>query len=335
MGGMGGGMAGMGPMGPMGGMTPEAMQQARMQRIQAMLQGIDTNHNGTIEPEEAQGPNAFMLDRILRNAGVEPKYPLPISKIQEAMNNQFKLQNGQATPSSTPDKTKEEAKPADSAGAALVPGFGEVSLKLTPVPGFGVAIPATTDSAKKSNATGDSTSTSSASTPSAPPLDDRIRQYASQHAKDLMKDYDKNGNGRLEKEEWSQMKEKYKAADKDGDGIITMDELTAFLIADSGSGYSSSSGTAVASNAMGNSAAAPGNSSKPKFHPPTPTERLPKDIPSWYISADYDSDGTVSMAEFIKAKGDTEAAAKEFAQYDLNNDGVITPQEALRAAKKK
>ena len=41
------------------------------------------------------------------------------------------------------------------------------------------------------------------------------------------------------------------------------------------------------------------------------------------------------MSEFIKVKGDTEAAAKEFAQCDLNNDGVITPQEAMKASKKK
>ena len=58
--------------------------------MQTMLQNIDTNRNGMIDPEEAQGPNAFMLDRILRNAGIEPKYPMPLSKIQEAMNNRFR-----------------------------------------------------------------------------------------------------------------------------------------------------------------------------------------------------------------------------------------------------
>ena len=250
MGGMGGGMAGMGPMGGMGGMSPEAMQQARMQRIQAMLQNIDTNHNGIIEPEEAQGPNAFMLDRILRNAGIEPKYPMPISKIQEAMTNQFRIQNGQSALPSTPDKTSEEAKSGDAAGAPLVPGFGEVaSIKLTPVPGFGVPIATATASAKKSGASGDSSSTSTASTP---PLDDRIRQYA----KSLMKQYDKNGNGQLEKEEWMEMKPEYRAADKNHDGIITLDELTEFLAADSGSGPRQSSGVAVASTAGPNNAAA-------------------------------------------------------------------------------
>ena len=146
--------------------------------------------------------------------------------------------------------------------------------------------------------------------------------------------YDKNGDGQLQKEEWAEMKEKYKAADKNHDSIITIDELTEFMIADSGSGPIQSTGVAVATTAGANNAAA-GSAGKSKFHSPTPTERLPKDIPSWFITADKDGDGVVSMSDFIKVKGDTEAAAKEFAQYDLNNDGVITPQEALKAPKKK
>ena len=269
MGGMGGGMmAGMGPMGPMGMMSPEAMQQARMQRIQAMLQSIDTNHNGIIEPEEAQGPNAFMLDRMLRNAGVDPKYPLPISKIQEAMNNQFKQQTGQAASSSTPDKAKDEAKPADSAGSPLVPGFGEVALNLPTVPGFGVAIPAATASVKKA-----------AIQLLRRPLPRRPRhprrRWTIEFAntpKACLKQYDKNSNGQLEKDEWSEMKKEYWAADKNHDGIITLDELAEFMSADSGSGPKQSSSVAVASNAAVNSAAAPGNSGKSRFRPPTPTD---------------------------------------------------------------
>jgi Ca2+-binding EF-hand superfamily protein len=296
-----------------------------------MLQNIDTNHNGTIEPEEAQGPNAFMLDRILRGAGIDqPKYPMPISKIQEAMNNQFRIQNGQTPSPTTPEKTSEEAKPADASSTPLVPGFGEVSsVKLTPIPGFGVPLSSAAASAKKSGASGDSSSTSSGSAAPTPSLDERIRQQA----KGLLKMYDKNGDGVLQKEEWSEMKEKYKAADKNHDGNITIDELTEFMIVDSGSGPSQSSGVAVASSA-GASFAAAGNAGKLKFRSPTPTERLPKDIPSWFITADTSGDGMVTMSGFIKVKGDTEAAAKEFTQYDLNNDGVITPREALKAAKK-
>jgi len=71
-----------------------------------------------------------------------------------------------------------------------------------------------------------------------------------------MKQYDKNGNGQLEKEEWMEMKSEYRAADRDRNGIITLDELTAFLAADSGSGPRQSTSVAVASNAGANNAGA-------------------------------------------------------------------------------
>ncbi len=133
------GMGGMG-MGGMGmqGMSPEAMQQARAQRMQAMLQNIDLNRNGQIDPEEAQGPNAFMLDRILRNAGIEPKYPMPVSKVQEALNNRFRSAMGQPAQSadnsgssSSSDKSSEESK---SSTPRLVPGFDVAMASLPPCP---------------------------------------------------------------------------------------------------------------------------------------------------------------------------------------------------------
>ncbi|MGD0384142.1 MAG: EF-hand domain-containing protein [Thermoguttaceae bacterium] len=332
MGGMGGGMGGMGQMGGMGGMSSEAMQQARTQRMLSLLQSLDTNHNGMIDAEEAQGPNGQMIENILRRAGIEPKYPVSISKIQEAMNNRSRGMTGNAPASSTTEKTSEEAKPADATSTPLVPGFGEVSLKLPVVPGFGTSNSITAAGDKKTGASSDSSSASASSTSSTLSLDDRIRQ----HAISLMKENDTNKNGQLEKEEWSQMKEKYKAADTDHDGIITLDELTKFLIADSGSGPQSPGGT-PASNAGSNSLALQGNlgSSKTNRYR-SPTERAAElNLPDWFARFDADGDGEVSMSEFIKAKGDTESTAKEFASYDLDNDGIITPQEVLKVMKKK
>ncbi len=60
----------------------------------------------------------------------------------------------------------------------------------------------------------------------------------------------------------------------------------------------------------------------------TPTERLPEGLPDWFIRADADGDGQVTMAEYSPVY--TDAKAAEFAKYDLNGDGVITPQEVLQ-----
>jgi hypothetical protein len=53
-----------------------------------------------------------------------------------------------------------------------------------------------------------------------------MRQYIAS----LLKQRDKNNNGVLEREEWSQMQSRWHVADRNGDGIITLDELTAFVL---------------------------------------------------------------------------------------------------------
>ena len=79
---------------------------------------------------------------------------------------------------------------------------------------------------------------------------DRIRRYA----EGLLKRYDRSGNGALEKDEWSQMRERYGSADANKDSVITVNELALFLSNDnraSGSSRSSSRLEAEAAVAMG------------------------------------------------------------------------------------
>ena len=59
------------------------------------------------------------------------------------------------------------------------------------------------------------------------------------------------------------------------------------------------------------------------------TERLPKGLPDWFARSDTNADGQVAMAEFATSWSDS--VLKEFGQFDLNNDGIITPSEALSA----
>ncbi len=63
------------------------------------------------------------------------------------------------------------------------------------------------------------------------------------------------------------------------------------------------------------------------YRVPTATERLPKGLPDWFARNDTDADGQVMMAEYMTEF--TEARAVEFAGYDLNGDGIITPEECL------
>ena len=61
----------------------------------------------------------------------------------------------------------------------------------------------------------------------------------------------------------------------------------------------------------------------------TPIERLPKGLPEWFARNDANADGQVAMAEYSASWSNS--TAKEFAQFDINNDGMITAKECLEA----
>jgi Ca2+-binding EF-hand superfamily protein len=276
-----------------------------------MLENLDTNKDGKIDANEAQA-SGRMIENLLAGAGLEAKYPIVISKIVDAMNNRM-VGN---TPSSTTQKTTEQTKQAES--SSLVRPFGETTPSLPTVLGFGVASNSTS-----SAVTSASSSDSSSSSSSSLSADESIRNYA----KSLLKDNDKNGNGKLEKDEWSKMNDKYAAADEDHDGIITQDELIKFLVADQGVTAGTSTSTAGVGGA------------RPK-RLATPIEKLasynlPSQALNMFRTADVDGDGQISMAEFIRVNGDTAESASSFAQIDIDNDGVITVQDILKATRRR
>jgi hypothetical protein len=64
----------------------------------------------------------------------------------------------------------------------------------------------------------------------------------------------------------------------------------------------------------------------------TAHEKLPKDIPAWFIELD-DGNGQISMSEFCKGAM-TKQRVKQFQYYDLNGDGFITAEEVMKVIKK-
>lgn len=59
------------------------------------------------------------------------------------------------------------------------------------------------------------------------------------------------------------------------------------------------------------------------------TERLPEGLPEWFSRNDYDRDAQVAMSEYSSSW--SASTLRDFRQFDLNDDGVITSSEALRA----
>lgn len=160
------------------------------------------------------------------------------------------------------------------------------------------------------------------------------------YAKGFLNQYDKNKNGVLEKEEWT-FKSDHFSADINKDNVITLDELSAKFAADA-KAMTASSSPAAGSSDRGRGRFGGGgrggdrsdrstSSTDPKksYRVLTATERLPKGLPDWFARNDIDADGQVSMAEYMTEF--TDARAAEFASYDLNGDGIITPEECLEA----
>jgi hypothetical protein len=186
---------------------------------------------------------------------------------------------------------------------------------------------------------------------------DRIRRIAQA----MLNRYDENKDGTLQKDEWSKMSNEPEKGDKNGDGLITLDEMAERLgeWRPGGSTSPSGSSTSIAGASAGQtstgseSSGGRGNfggrgrgrggfgrrdastsrpattSSGQSYRFLTPKERLPEGLPDFFAN-DRDNDGQVSMAEY--ASSWTEARLAEFNRWDLNGDGLITPAESLRSS---
>jgi hypothetical protein len=68
-----------------------------------------------------------------------------------------------------------------------------------------------------------------------------------------------------------------------------------------------------------------------KYH--VAPSRLPAGLPDWFQKCDRDGDGQLTLAEY--AQHGSASAEQEFARYDRNRDGLVTPQEVLGPASKR
>jgi hypothetical protein len=78
-----------------GGFTPEEMLRGRSERLEEFLRKLDTNANGMIDEGEVTGGQKLFLERMIRAAAVEVKYPLSISQVREALMKSYQSQNTQ------------------------------------------------------------------------------------------------------------------------------------------------------------------------------------------------------------------------------------------------
>ena len=195
--------------------------------------------------------------------------------------------------------------------------------------------------------------------PAATPA--KILRYAER----LVRKYDSDGDGRLQRSEWSRMRGNPDLVDADADGLITREEMARHVVDygwrrkirlispplgeapalppllhpstasesshEDGSGPPSrTDGGPTAADAS--STAAPGTRDALRdrrfFIPPTHRQQ---GLPTWFFDRDANGDGQLTLAEYAPKASKVEL--DEFARYDANGDGLLTPKEYLRGAK--
>jgi len=281
---------------------------------------MDTNGNGSLDPEELQGPARFMLERMARNnPKIDMSKPIPISVLTESIQ---QMRSGGSSGSSWGGGSwggwgTEDDSVDISSSQSLVPGFG-VKIELPPVPGFG-----------------------SAGAASAIQVDERDRRDADER----MRRYDKNNDGSLDQEEvkearWSDSLAQW---DRNKDGKLSREEVAARYARRREQRQDQESrsrgGEENRPRQQQNDATAKNESTRPfekvsSFRVGGSSGGLvrPAGLPEWFVRDDIDGDNQVAMNEFAR-KWDA-STLEDFAKFDTNQDGYITAKECLAGVKK-
>ncbi|OYW12966.1 MAG: hypothetical protein B7Z55_17640, partial [Planctomycetales bacterium 12-60-4] len=280
--------------------------------------------NKMIDPEEAEGPAKFFLERLAQsNPKIDLKRPVPLDLLTKEME---KMRGG---PGGGPEPQSGPAKPE-----LLVPDF---SLDSVPpvVEGFG--------------------STSSM-------FNVKVEERDLKEAEDRIRRYDRNNDGILSKEEiegnrWSDDPLQY---DRNGDGKISKSEMAVRYAkrrtdeqAAQAKPQPGGRGGFMFGGAPGFPGAPGGGWSRPEnanaraekeevkdrfgdaksYRMKTVKEKTDgtKGLPDWFARSDADGDGQVLVSEYSSSL--TAETLAEFQKFDLNNDFIITAKECLAAVR--
>jgi Ca2+-binding EF-hand superfamily protein len=277
---------------------------------------MDTNGNGSLDPEEAQGPARFMLERMARNnPKIDINKPIPMSVLTEAFQ-QMRGGGGGGGFGGPWGGQGGDDENFDIPSQSLVPGFG-VKVERPPVPGFGA---------------------------SGALVSIQVEERDLRDADERMRRYDKNNDGFLDENEvkearWSDSLSQW---DRNRDGRLSRQEVAARYARRREQRQDQESKSRGPEEARGRS-----QSGEPeKDEPSRPFEKIssfriggstgepvrPAGLPEWFTRDDANGDNQVSMNEFAR-KWDA-ATLEDFNKFDANNDGYITAKECLVGVKK-
>lgn len=297
----------------------------RVARTEEFLKRLDTNNNGMIEESEAnEGPGKYIMGRVFERMGTKPRYPISVSEIKQVTETYYRNRgNGSSSSGGSSGRSA-----SSSGGSSSTPqpssGFGSANSSQPSSMSFGGSSGAT----KPISGSGSSSFSSSGKEPLDPAIEQKIRALAAA----IVHRYDKNGDSKLDRDEWPSHGRwgSFDEANRHGGNHVVADELIIHLTDWYRRQMVSLDAPDLGVTSGGFDSTKPGMRKTIRFL--TAKERLPKGLPDWFLEK-ADADGQVTMASF--AKNWTPDAAAEFDRYDLNRDGIITAVECLKVEKQR
>jgi len=332
------------------------------------LKRLDANGNGMLDPAEIEGRFGYFIKRMAENnPRLDVSRPIPIDRVAEEFQRMREQRMGGGGgpggpgggpmgrggpgggmmgrggpggggppfggPGGGPQPGRRDRGRRDSQGGGqeqqspyrsavtefepLVPGFGEEDV-LTPAPGFGAEAELFTVE-----------------------VTDQDRREAER----AFGYYDRNRDRKIDADEMK--RSRYGADlpmyDKNRDGQITLNEMeyryARRRVENTGGNQSGSSSRGKGKKDSDEDKDSDawlwserlGLEDRNSYRVRSPREQTSEDgLPDWFDQDDTNQDGQIAMAEFSTSWSDSELA--RFNQFDLNQDGVITPRECLKAA---
>ena len=273
----------------------------------SFLSRLDRNGNGMIDTDEMQGPAKFMIDRMARdNPKINPNKPISLAKLTESFQKMRDQANSGKSRGDGDDVSRQAIDDAMTL-EQLVLGF-EREEEPASILGFGAA--------------------GELFAVRVTPADER-------EAKERMARYDRNRDGFLEKNELSdRMDGNPMDFDRNGDGKLSLAEFS-YRYARRRVAEVEVREAQARSRQRDESSRDGGRSKeiedtygdRQSFR--VSISHSDDGLPGWFGELDRDADGQVVMAEYASRWSDD--LAREFFEFDINNDGVITKKECLTA----
>ncbi len=312
------------------------------------LSRFDRNNNKMIDPGEVEGRFGDFLKRMAENnPRIDFSRPVPIDRLTQEFQRmrEERMKGGGGPPgggfggrggppgggpmgrggpgggptSGRRDRGQSSSNQQNSAYASrtievepLVPAFG-VDMEITPPSGFGAEADLFTVE-----------------------ITDQDRREAER----AFGYYDRNKDRKIDAEEMKRSRygSDLPLFDRNRDGLITLNEME-YRYAQRRVNNEGGSGTA----SSGKDPRKPSDKDKTpearwrerrdddrkSYRVQAPIEGTQEGLPPWFPRDDADGDGQVAMAEFSVSW--TDSVMSDFSQFDLNQDGMITPQECLKA----